>query len=63
MCSFHKPEPEHPFAQWQMPANAPKPEDLELDLDFLRRRLQTENLSDEVKKVTEDVIKVTTHST
>ena len=46
-----------------MTANAPKPEDLELDLDFLRRRLQTDNLSDEVKKVTEDVIKVTTHST
>ena len=46
-----------------MPANAPKPEDLELDLDFLRRKLQTENLTDEVKKVTEDVIKVNTCAT
>lgn len=58
MCSFHKPEPEHPIAQWQMPADAPMPEELELDIDFYRRRLLSENPSEAEKSVFELVIRV-----
>lgn len=49
MCSFHKPEPEHPFHQWSMPSNIPKPNEVEIDYEFYRRMYEMET-NDEVKE-------------
>ena len=47
ICSFHKPEPEHPFHQWTKPIDAPDPDTLEMDYDMwarLRREATDERL-------------------
>lgn len=56
-CSFHKPEPEHPFHQWSMPSNIPKPNEVEIDYDYYQRMYEKET-SDKAKKMLGRVILV-----
>ncbi|EJD04105.1 Thioesterase/thiol ester dehydrase-isomerase [Fomitiporia mediterranea MF3/22] len=56
MCSFHKPEPEHPFHQWQIPSNVPKPSEVEIDYDFYIRMRQLSETSERAKKILDGII-------
>ena len=57
LCSFHKPEPEHPFHQWTRPRNLPDPNELELDYDMYWR-LQRETANERLKAIFGQVAEV-----
>ncbi|KAH8120165.1 Thioesterase/thiol ester dehydrase-isomerase [Phellopilus nigrolimitatus] len=56
MCSFHRPEPEHPSNQWQLPSNCPKPDELEIDIDFYRRWQNSDGVDERMKGILEGII-------
>ncbi|KAL5534390.1 hypothetical protein ACEPAG_852 [Sanghuangporus baumii] len=56
MCSFHKPEPEHPFHQWDVPSVIPKPNEVEIDYDFYRRMRNLDTTSDRAKEILDHII-------
>ncbi|THH11216.1 hypothetical protein EW145_g796 [Phellinidium pouzarii] len=56
MCSFHRPEPAHPFHQFSMPSDIPKPEDLETDVDVYRRRLLSIGSDEKMKIILEGLV-------
>lgn len=58
MCSFHKPEPQHPSHQWTIPASLPKPEDVEIDLDFYHRKMNVDPIDPRMKAILEEIIQV-----
>lgn len=60
MCSFHRPEPAHPFHQWPMPLDVPQPEDMEQDIDHYRATLALgpDKLDDKMRAITEEALKV-----
>lgn len=58
MCSFHRPEPEHPIHQWTIPSFAPKPNEVEIDTDFYRRWRDTNGTSERMKEILEGYVQV-----
>ncbi|KAI5121256.1 hypothetical protein M0805_002301 [Coniferiporia weirii] len=56
MCSFHRPEPMHPSHQWPMPPDVPKPEELELDIDFYRHWHQSVKGDERMSEIMEGII-------
>lgn len=58
MCSFRKPEPQHPFHQWTIPEDLPKPEEVEIDCGFYQRRINMDLTDPRMKVILEDIIKV-----
>ncbi|KLO17027.1 Thioesterase/thiol ester dehydrase-isomerase [Schizopora paradoxa] len=50
ICSFHRPEPEHPFHHWPMPKDVPPAEKLELDVVGSRRQANEPGVGEKVKQ-------------
>jgi len=51
MCSFHRPELQHPSHQWPMPLDVPSPDDVESDVSFYNRWAHSEGIADNTKKI------------
>ena len=58
LCSFHIPEPEHPSHQLPMPLNVPAPEDVEMEVSFYQRQVETPGLDERAKNYLRELIKV-----